>query len=69
MSEDILHEVQRTNPQADFSQMIYNEALIDLQDIVIHISGNDLHHYGFPPVASVRTNILIQRELNYDVQV
>ena len=57
MSEDILHTIQQHNRNADYNQNIYNEAMIDLQNIVLSISGKSLHDCGFPHVQIAQTNL------------
>lgn len=51
VSEDILH-LYRTitgNPNIDFSEDIYNEALIKLEDLCMNISNEPLIKLGMPP--------------------
>jgi hypothetical protein len=72
LSEDVLFQLRRENPhlQIDFSQDIFNGALILLEDMCLSMAGRDLHQLGLPSPKRGGTNRLcteILRETNYNV--
>lgn len=72
MSEDILHRIRipHQDHNIDFSQEIYNEASIKIEDICILISNMPLIHFGMPspnrPAAEI-INSDVQRKQQFDI--
>lgn len=70
LSEDILHEARRTNPDIQFSADIFNQALILLEDKCISINNKLLFQLGLPAPARDRNDVQdrdVLRERQYDV--
>ena len=69
---DILHKYRTTNknPNIQYSEHIFNEALILIEDRVLFLGGSNLKDYGLPqPNRNNREETLPQvllREINYD---
>jgi len=71
MSDDILHRIRTADqdPNIDFSPEIYNEALINIENICILISNMPLIHFGMPSPNRPTTDIInsdVQREHQFD---
>jgi hypothetical protein len=71
MTEDVLHRFKQTNQYSnmDFTQQMYNEALILTEDLCILISNLPLNHYSMPsPVrpAIDLVNSDLQREKQFN---
>ncbi|CAI6346155.1 unnamed protein product [Macrosiphum euphorbiae] len=71
MSEDILHRLRTTNqvPDIRFSPIVYNEALIEIEDMCLEIVNKALVQLGLPsPNRSIngRFNRDLQREPQFD---
>jgi len=72
MSEDLLFQARRANPsiETDFTDEIFNQALILIEDDCLMISGNGLSEFGLPvPHRDSRAiaNHYILRETSYDM--
>lgn len=70
LSEDIVHRLQRQNPDADVSAAAYNEALILLEDKVLQLGGADgLRVFNLPTPERDQHNLAqeIVRETSYDI--
>jgi len=69
MSDEILHRIRIVDqdPNIDFLPEIYNEALIQIEDICILISNMSLIHFGMPnrPATDIINND-VQREQQFD---
>ena len=52
MTDDVLHRCRMSTEQSGltYTQAMYTEALIRLEDIVLQMSGKDLANFGLPPV-------------------
>jgi hypothetical protein len=74
MSEDILRTLQRQNPQQQltFSQQIFNQALVCLEDLCLSMNGKTLGVLGLPsPQRDENSNHLsheMLRETNYQIK-
>ena len=74
MAEDFLNRVRRENRdvQVEFSDEIYNQALLDLENKIQEMGGIGLETYGLPkPVRQSEEDLLakdIIRELAYDTE-
>ncbi|CAE1330091.1 unnamed protein product [Acanthosepion pharaonis] len=73
MSEDFLRQAQSHNPDIEvtFSGIIYNRALIALEDSLLEVGGNTLATYGLPPIHCERvrdlfTDLLRETSLNVE---
>jgi hypothetical protein len=67
MTEDVLYRVKQTNQclNMDFTQQMYNEALILIEDLCILISNLQSNHYSMPTLIRPATNLInsdLQRE-------
>lgn len=67
MTEDILHRNRNTNPDPniEYTQEMYNEALVLIEDLCILISNCPLNHYGMPSPDRSANDLInsdIQRE-------
>ncbi|XP_044596684.1 uncharacterized protein LOC123273344 [Cotesia glomerata] len=76
LSEDYLRIIMRNLPDADpdqYTEEVENRCLIDLNNILISISGNSLNHYGLPTPTVDYRNAINNREyleeINYDQSV
>ncbi|XP_063909824.1 uncharacterized protein LOC135127310 [Zophobas morio] len=72
MSEDILLRARRNNPGLDvqYSEDIFNEALISLEDVCMSINNKILDHLGLFSPERDRNNVIdrdVLREKQYDV--
>ena len=72
MSADILMEARRANPDVDmtYSDVIYNQALVLLEDKVLELDGSDLTTYGLNAPMRNNENMLSReliRQTNYDL--
>lgn len=72
MCEDILHALRniRGDLQINFTQAIYNEALIKLEDICMMISNERIIKLGMPPLNRPESDLFhrdMQREQSYNV--
>lgn len=72
MSEDILHasRIRLQNPDAPFSDAIYNDALIQIEDICMLINNVPLINLGMPSPNRPANDLLntdLQREHMFDV--
>ena len=69
MSEDILHHLQLGQPCLQSSDIIYNLALIEIEDKVISLTHKDLTHWGLPTPNrdNVPYNRDIIRETGYNI--
>lgn len=68
-AEDTLHRrrQQSNHDVTTFNNLIYNEALMLIQDKVISIAGKDLAEFGMPrPQRTGEISNDVARELNYD---
>ncbi|XP_055584901.1 uncharacterized protein LOC129737764 [Uranotaenia lowii] len=73
MSDDILHRVrsENRNPDIAFSQSIYNEALIAIEDVCLNIANKLLPQVGIPAPHRDSNNILdrdLRQETVYDTE-
>ncbi|XP_058817140.1 uncharacterized protein LOC131680442 [Topomyia yanbarensis] len=71
LSEDILHEARRIYPDAQYTDDIFNQALILLEDKCISINNKLLFQLGLPVPVRGRNDIQdrdVLRERQYDVQ-
>lgn len=73
LSEDILTRLRRENPslELDFSENIYNEALILIEDLCLRMVGKVLIDLGLPAPNRSRAdphNSEILRETSYDME-
>lgn len=71
LSEDILHEARRINPDVHYTDDIFNQGLIQLEDKCISINNKLLSQLGLPAPARGRNDIQdrdVLRERQYDVQ-
>ncbi|GBN30281.1 hypothetical protein AVEN_137091-1 [Araneus ventricosus] len=74
LSEDIQHQacIQQENIDLDYCNIIFNRALIDIEDKIILLGGSDLKSFGFPQPNQNRDSVLTSEELserNYDIDV
>ncbi|GBM23366.1 hypothetical protein AVEN_258860-1 [Araneus ventricosus] len=74
LSEDILNEarIQHQNMDLDYCDIIFNRALIDIEDKIILLGGSDLKSFGLPQPNRNRDSVLPSEELtesNYDTDV
>uniref|UniRef100_A0A0L8GXW8 ATP-dependent DNA helicase n=2 Tax=Octopus bimaculoides TaxID=37653 RepID=A0A0L8GXW8_OCTBM len=72
MSEDFLYQVHLLNPSIDveYSDLIYNRALLEIGDTVFNMGGSALVVYGLPSTNRERPNTLssdLLRETCYNV--
>ncbi|KAK7003156.1 hypothetical protein BgiMline_004587 [Biomphalaria glabrata] len=70
LSDDILLQKRRENPDIliDFSNIIYDEALIALEDLCLTMAGKDLKHVGLksPERNAFCRELLRERSFNID---
>ncbi len=71
MTEDILYRYKQINhcQNLDFTQDMYNEALIMIEDLCIMISNSSLSHYGIPSPNRPATDLVnsdLQREEQFN---
>ena len=70
MSEDILYEERKKNPEKDFDDSIFNKCLILIEDRILQISGKDLSEfYGLPiPNRTVQRVSVEEKRETYDLE-
>ncbi|KIH68828.1 hypothetical protein ANCDUO_00835 [Ancylostoma duodenale] len=71
LSEDILREHRRVNPEVNFCTEIFNQALILLEDKCISISSKTLSDLGLHAPSRTGAELVqseVLRERNYDVE-
>eukprot|EP00919_Chromeraceae_sp_WS-2016_P051918 GHVR01123049.1.p1 GENE.GHVR01123049.1~~GHVR01123049.1.p1 ORF type:complete len:130 (+),score=5.51 GHVR01123049.1:349-738(+) len=58
MSEDFLHKQRKVIPDihVDFSDAIFNQALIDIEDKLIYQGGQQMYNYGLPKPKMIYKN-------------
>ncbi|KAL8616750.1 hypothetical protein ACOMHN_017787 [Nucella lapillus] len=73
LTEDIMHQVQQQNPQQqmEFTEAMYNEALIRIEDLVHTMCGKGLELVGLlnvKPLRNVHNTLSTEmlREMNYN---
>ena len=49
LSEDILHDAQRINPSISYGNIIYNTALIIIEDLCLKMANKSLEQLGIDP--------------------
>ena len=49
MSEDLLYKAKQLQPNAQYNEHIFNQALTLIEDHLLDTSNRTLEHYGFPP--------------------
>ena len=68
-TEDILRQQEGINSPRNFTEFIFNESLILIEDKIQDLGGQDLPQFGLPPTdrenRNVRTDVL--RESSYDM--
>ncbi|XP_059169815.1 uncharacterized protein LOC131951424 [Physella acuta] len=70
MSEDILRRLQSTNPSMQFTPIVYNEALLSIEDICLPIANKTLVQLGMCAPNRSGNNSYdrdLQRENDFDV--
>lgn len=71
MSEDILHNIRKTNSNMDlqFSNEIFNESLIRIEGKCLQINNKHIHQLGLkPPIKRSICESHSLREQSYDVE-
>jgi hypothetical protein len=73
MSDDILHQIRQSTPEADFNDDVHNKALHLINDILVK-TGHHISNYPNMPTLKDNTNIdllttrsIIADELNYNI--
>ena len=73
MTEDILHRVclENTNMTMEFTQGIYNQALINIEDKYLAIANKDLSQFGMPSPTLASTasfDVDLSHEYSYNTR-
>uniref|UniRef100_UPI00358E4945 uncharacterized protein n=1 Tax=Myxine glutinosa TaxID=7769 RepID=UPI00358E4945 len=71
LNEDILHRARQVHAEADDSDVIYNEALILIEDKLLSLGGHSLEVIGLPVTQRQQQNHLareVLRETSYNAQ-
>ena len=74
MSEDFLYQARQAHPDGDvdFSDEIFNHALIAIEDKLLDMENKLLTDFGLPAADRQAINIFfreVQREANYDMNI
>ena len=72
LSEDILHDAQRINPSISYGNIIYNTALIIIEDLCLKMANKSLEQLGIDPPereAFDARDREYQREKCYDIDL
>lgn len=67
MSEDYLFKHRRQHPDRQFDDYIYNDSLIDIEDLVMGMCGKQVKDFGLTsPARDIAHNTLVEKELAYN---
>ena len=74
MSEDFLYQARQAHPDGDvdFSDEIFNHALIAIEDKLLDMENKLLTDFGLPAADRQAINIFfreVQKEANYDMNI
>ena len=72
MTDDILHRIRMSHndPTMPYSDYMYNEALIAIEDLCIIIANLSLHHFGLNSPNRAASDVVdteVNRELQYNI--